>query len=204
MGDRPEWFQPTSGRFVGTTGVVVAAAVLVLIALDNHDEDTISYAAGVALAAIGCWVLLLRPRVGLTADTLVIRQALRTVHLPLAAIEKLAVSQVLAVWVEGRRFVSPAIGKPLRRVVREARPGGTPGRLQAELEAGRSMPYVDFVEERIRQQRVDAIRTRDAAARRAGAEAAGETPATVRVDPAWAEIVGLGVACVVLLVSLLV
>ena len=189
MGDRPEWFQPTSGRFVGTTGIVVAAAVLVLIVLDTHDEETVSYAAGVILAALACWALLLRPRVGLTEDTLVVRQMLRTVHLPLAAIEKLSVSQVLAVWVDGRRFVSPAIGKPLRRVVRESRPGGSAARLHDELEAGRSMPYVDFVEERIRQQRVDAIRSRTAAAGRAGTDAAEEAPLAVRVDPAWPEII---------------
>ncbi len=206
MGDRPEWFSPTSGRFVGTTGIVVAVAVLVLIVFDSHDEDTVSYGSGVVLAGVACWALLLRPRVGLTEDTLVVRQVLRTVHLPLVAIEQLAISQVLAVWVDGRRFVSPAIGKPLRRVVREARPGGRVAHQHDELESGRSMPYVDFVEERIRQQRVEAIRAQDAAASRAGADAAAavQEPPAVRVEPAWPEIVGLSVACLVLVVSLFV
>ncbi len=204
MVDQPEWFQPTSGRFVGTTGVVVAVAVLVLILVDAHDEHTVSYAAGAALAAVACWALLLRPRVGLTQDTLVVRQVLRTVHLPLAAIDRLAVSQVLAVSAGGRRFVSPALGKPLRRVVREARPGGAPSR-HDDLPSGRSMPYVDFVEERIRQQRAELIRGRQAAAARAGDDpAGGEATPGVRVEPAWLEIGALALAAVVLVVSLVV
>ena len=202
MADQPEWFHPTSGRFVGTTGVGVAVAVLVLIVVDAHDEQTVAYAAGAALVAGACWALLLRPRVGLTEDTLVVRQVLRTVHLPLAAIDRLTVSQVLAVWAGGRRFVSPALGKPLRRVVREARPGGTPSRHDDEP-SGRSMPYVDFVEERIRQQRADVIRVQQAAAERAGdAPTGGAATPGVRVEPAWLEIVGLSVAALVLLVSL--
>lgn len=203
MGEKPEWFHPTSGRFVGITGIVVALTVLVLIAFDAHDDETVSYAAGAALAVVVCWALLLRPRVGMTEDTLVIRQVLRTVHLPLAAIDKLAVSQVLAVWVDGRRFVSPAIGKSLRRVVREARPGGSHGD-HDESAAGRSMPYVDFVEERIRQQQAEAVRRQRSAAARAGDAGTVAAPPAVRVEPAWPEIVGLTLGCLVLVVSLFV
>ncbi len=203
MGDQPEWFHPTSGRFVGTTGLVVAAGVLVLIVVDTHDERTLSYGAGTALAAVVCWALLLRPRVGLTEDTLVVRQVLRTVHLPLVAIDRLALTQVLAVWAGGRRYVSPAVGKPLRRVVREARPGGSALRDSGEPTVSHAMPYADFVEERIRQQRAEAIRNQQAAARRAGdTPTGGEAPPAVRVEPAWPEIVGLSLAALALVVSL--
>ena len=201
MDEQPEWFHSTSGRYVGTAGLVAALAVSVLVLFDVRGSHTVTYVAGALLTALACWAVLLRPRVGLTADTLVLRLVLRTAFVPLAAIESIGVSQVLAVRAGGRRFVSAAIGKPLRRAVMEAH-GATP-RPKGDDAQGRSMPYVDFVEDRIRDRRAEVMRARLAAAERAGEDAAPDDPGPVRVEPAGPEIAGFVVLGLVFLGSFL-
>jgi hypothetical protein len=187
MSDEPEWFSPTSGRVVGTLGLFVAA-LIVGLALTNLGEG---YAWPLAFA--GCfggvlvWSALLRPRLALTPSTLVLRNMFETVHVPLAAIEQLAVRQVLAVRVGDRRFVSPAVGKSLRKIVKGA-PGDGPHRTPEQLLAA---SYADFVEARVRQ-RCDDARAREGV-RRGSAEQRARG-ADVRREPAWLEIALLSVS----------
>ena len=79
--------------------------------------------AGAVLAAVLAWASMLRPALWATPDHLVMRNMLETVHVPLAAIEQLAVRQVLAVRAGDRRYVSTVVGRPLRKAMRPGRSG---------------------------------------------------------------------------------
>lgn len=71
-----------------------------------------------AVLAWGSWAIELRPRVGLTSQTLVLRGIGSITRLPLGRVRKLAVQQVFAVWVGEKRYVSPAVGRSRRQVLR--------------------------------------------------------------------------------------
>ena len=81
------------------------------------------------------------------------RNMLNTAVIPLAAIEQVAVRQVLAVSAGEQRFVSPAIGRPWRQTVTSGR--SEPNREGARA-AGDGVSYPVFVEERISQLAEDA------------------------------------------------
>lgn len=188
-------FRPTSGRVSGVIGLVLAAVVLVL-ALSARDTGT---ALGVAIAAVFggilCWATLLRPTLWATREELVVRGVLRTDHLPLAAIDKVAVAQVLAVFVDGRRYVSPAIGYTARETINtrvRGRSGSAPVRSAADT-------YQVFVEERI-MHLVGEARQRHHV--RAGSPEQRELAAGVRRVWAWPELAGLVVTAAAFVVWL--
>jgi hypothetical protein len=194
MQEQPEWFRPTSGRLTGGIGVVVALAIVVLALLDLPSGGAVSVASGAAFVAVACWVVLLRPRVGLTPTMLVLRSMLATAYLPLTEIESMAVGRVFAVRVDGRRYVSAALGKPLRKVLREA--SGQPIPLSTEQVHLATMPYAQYVEARIQQSRLDA------GVVRAPSDERVEPVTEVRTERAVPEIVALAVTALVFLVSL--
>ena len=76
-------------------------------------------------------------------DRLVMRGMVGTVEVPLAAIEQVAVRQVLAVRAGEKRYVSPVVSKSRRRLTRAERVRGAERPVQGEVS------YADFVEERI-------------------------------------------------------
>ena len=82
--------------------------------------------AGAVLAAVLAWASMLRPALWVAGEHLVMRNMLETVHVPLAAIEQLAVRQVLAVRAGDKRYVSTVVGRPWRKAVRTRRPGSAP------------------------------------------------------------------------------
>lgn len=138
-----ERFPATGGRVVGTLIVVMSAGVLVLAVAERDEPWSLSLGlAALAFAALA-WASMLRPALAVDDDRLVMRNMVDTVEVPLAAIEQVAVRQVLAVRAGERRYVSPVIGKTRRRITRTERAAG--GQRPVEGEIG----YADFVEERI-------------------------------------------------------
>lgn len=202
MGEAPEWFRATSGRVTGVLGLAAAAGVLVLALLDPGRSRVPAVVAGAAFGAVVCWVALLRPRVGLTDTTLVLRSMLDTAHLPLAAIERLAVGQVLAVWVDGQRYVSPAVGKPVRKTFREVAGRSAPVPATADGEAPRvdKLAYADFVAFRIRQASADARAIQQIVP---GSPEQAALAAQVRRERAVPEVVGLAATAVAFVATLL-
>jgi hypothetical protein len=190
-----ERFVPTGGRVVGVVGLVMAAAFVVLWALDR-DSVPAPVAAGALVAGVLVWAALLRPRVAVSHETLFLRNMLETVQIPLAAVDELVVRQVLAVRVGNRKFVSPALGRRLRKLIKAPRPTGLlmpalPERMDdpvggpTEVRAPTSIDYVDHVEGRIRE-RVDQARSRHGVTRYSDEAAA--LARDVRRVPAWPEI----------------
>ena len=189
--EKVERFEPTGGRVLGVIALVAAVAVVVIGIVDRDHGYPLSVVLGAAGFGILVWAAMLRPRVWVTEEQLVMRNMLHTVRIPLAAIEQVAVRQVLAVSAGEQRFVSPAIGRSLRQTVKANR--------KTEPSATESYPV--FVEERISRLAEDARAQRGV--RRFSDEQAA-LAAGVHRTWAWPEIAGLAFFGLAFLVSLLV
>lgn len=149
-----EWFKPTSGRVTGVLAIAVAAVVLVMAVVGKAPAV---FALGALLFGLLAWVTLLRPRLGLRGDTLLMRGMLSTVEIPVAAVDSVAVRQVLAVWAGERRYVSAAVGLPYRDIARERR---RPDHLAPErpgADAAYAHHVGDAITSRSRQARADGV-----------------------------------------------
>lgn len=116
-----ERFHATSGHVMGGLGLILAASAVVVGFVDLNQSYGLSLVFGAVAFGVLVWAALLRPRVWATREDLVMRNMLHTAWIPLAAIETVAVRQVLAVTAGERRFVSPAIGRTLRQTVKGPR-----------------------------------------------------------------------------------
>ena len=192
-----ERFHATSGHVTGWLTVVVAALVVVA-GLAYLDEGFPAWVVGAALlVGVLAWAAMLRPALWATGEHLVMRNLAETVHIRLAAVEEMAVRQVLAVRAADRRWVSTVVGRSWRRSITSRREPGAPG----DATPRQDMPYADFVEQRL-YELVDSARA--AAGVRAGSPEQLALPDAVRREPAWLPLGLIAVAALVLVVSLLV
>jgi hypothetical protein len=191
-----ERFQPTSGRLTAVL-VLLLAGVVVVVGVADWGSIGAPVVAGAVLAAVLAWASMLRPALWATDDELVMRNMLETVHVPLAAVEQLAVRQVLAVRAGERRYVSTVVGRPWRKVVRSRRSGGTP----ADGAPVADLPYADFVEQRLHHLMEEA-RTTQGVLPLSDEQLA--LAAGVRREPAWLPIALSVAAAGVFLATLVV
>ena len=149
MADEPvEKFRPTSGRILGGIGLAGVAFVLGLAVLDPGSVPA-PVAWGFACFGALVWAAMLRPRVMATPETLVLRNMLSTFRIPFAAVEQIAVRQVLAVRAGDKRYVSPAVGRSWRQSIRS-------GRAEPATPVVATENYPTFVENRLHQLAEDA------------------------------------------------
>jgi hypothetical protein len=196
------------GRVTGVIGLVIAAGIAVLAVLDPG-EIPLPVVAVAVLVGVLIWSTMLKPQVSVADHRLVLRNMLETIRIPLAAIDELAVRQVLVVRVGEKRFVSPGVGRSVRQAITASRAdvpqaskpalgpalgGGTPSQVDAGI------AYADFVEHRIKdlaqldRQRLGIRRYSDEA------EALGSE---VTREPAFVEIAALAASTAFLAVSIL-
>ena len=188
-----ERFHPTSGQVTGWMTVVVAG-VVVVAGLAYLSEGFPGWVIGAALlVGVLAWAATLRPALWATQEHLVMRNLAETVHIRLAAVEEMAVRQVLAVRAGDRRWVSTVVGRSWRKAVTTGRGRGVRGG------AREGMPYADFVENRLHDL-VDAART--VAGVRPGSKEQLALPDAVRREPAWLPLGLIALAVVVLVVAL--
>lgn len=194
---RVEWFHPTSGTIVGWLGVGCGAVMLVLSTGVLAGGFSVPGFVGGLLLAAAAWIAMLRPRVGLTADEVVMRGMFSTTRLPLAGVESVVVRQVLAVWVGGRRHVCAAVGHTYRDIARARRHvHGEPA-----LVARSTDPiYADHVASMITEKAAEA--RREAGIDKRSPDQAAMA-ARVRRTWAWPEIAGVAALAVVLAVAVL-
>ncbi|MFT4288863.1 hypothetical protein [Nocardioides sp.] len=178
-----EWFVPTSGRISGVLGLLAAVVILGLAVLGHAPAD---YLALGLLVALLSWMVLLRPRVGVRGSDLLLRGIVSTVVIPVAAVESVAVRQVLAVRAADRRYVSAAVGHSYGQIAHQRR---RPRDLPPPTSSGPPR-YADHV--------ADTIDRRAREARREG-----QTAGAVRRQWAWPEIAGVVVLALALVVLLL-
>ena len=140
-------FHATNGRVSGYIGLAAALVVLVLAIAAHSSGTPLGVAILAVLAGLLVWAIVLRPAVWTTDRHLVMRSMFHTDTIPLRAVERVVVGQVLAVFAAGRRFVSAAIGYSTRQTIKN----------RTEARTGRGEPatamdtYQVFVEERLTQ-----------------------------------------------------
>lgn len=192
-----ERFHATSGRVSGWMAMVLAA-VVVVAGLAYADEGfPLWVAAAALLVGVLAWAAMLRPALWVTSDHLVMRNLAETVHIRLAAVEEMAVRQVLVVRADDRRWVSTVVGRTWRKALTSRhRPGGLA--TDAALAPTEGMHYADFVEGRLHDL-VD--RARDRAGVRPGSKEQLALPDAVRREPAQLPIALMVGSVLLLLVS---
>ena len=189
--DVVERFHPTSGQVTGWLAVV-GSAVVVLVGLAYLDDGFPPWVVGLALlVGVLAWAAMLRPALWATGEHLVMRNLVETVHIRLAAVEEMAVRQVLAVRAADRRWVSTVVGRSWRKAV-TARPS-------ASGEAREGMAYADFVETRL-YDLVDQARAAEGV--RPGSKEQLALPDAVRRTPDRLPIALLAAATLVLVISI--
>ena len=194
-----ERFHPTSGR-VTVVLVLLLAGVVVVVGVADPGSIGAPVIAGAVLAAVLAWASMLRPALWATREDLVMRNMLETVRVPLAAVEQLAVRQVLAVRAGEKRYVSTVVGRPWRKAVRSGRSGHAAAPAAGEAPAA-GLPYADFVEQRLHQLMADA---REAAGVRSLSDEQAALAAGVRREPAWLPIGLSSAAAIAFVVTLVV
>jgi hypothetical protein len=188
-----ERFRPTSGRIMGALGVLIAAAVVVIGVVDREHGFSMPVVFAALFLGVLTWAAMLRPGLWATQDELVMRNMLETVHIPLGAIEQVAVRQVLAVSAGEKRYLSPAVGRSRKQALKSNRP--------SDPAADPAESYPAFVEDRISRLAENARARRGIALL---SDEQLELARGVRRRPAWPEIAGLVVGAVGFVVSLAV
>jgi hypothetical protein len=177
-------FHPNTGVFTGYVGMGVAVIVLGTLVFQARDSEGLQYGLGVLLAAGAVWVAILRPRAYATSKTLVLRNMLSDIHIPLASVETVMMRQTLNVWAGGKRYVCLGIGKTRRELTgRQRRGTGIPFARTPDLGDGPStantkINYEDFVVDRILDLSKEAKQT-------------DPNPGQVARVIAWPEVIGL-------------
>jgi hypothetical protein len=189
--DVVEDFGPSSGRITGILGVAVCVGIVVLGVAESARGFPPAVVWAALFGGVLFWAALLRPRVRVTESELRLRNMLTTVSVPLAAIEQIVVRQTLSVRAGERRYVSSAIGKTWRQLLKSDR--GT--------DPGANAPYPDLVEQRLHKLAEDA-RIREGVGLMSDEQL--ERAKAVRREWAWPEIVLLGFTALGFAVALLV
>lgn len=179
-----ERFHATSGEVSGYLCLAVTLGILVLAVVPWETGRPVGVAILALLGSLLVWCAMLRPALWATERSLMMRGMFRTDDIPLGAIDRVAVSQVVAVGVGGKRYVSPVVGYTARQKVmtkRRTARGNAPTPTAANT-------YQVYVEERILQLAKE------------DRERFGPTDRGVRRTWAWPEIAG----CVALVGAFLV
>ena len=190
-----ERFAPTSGRISGVVGLITAGVVLILAVLDWDAGTPLGVGILSLLGALLVWSALLRPALWVTSRELVMRGMFSTTRVPLAAIDTVVVTQVLAVKIGDDRYVSPVIGYTVRQTMKAKVGRASSG------EASAAQDHQGFVEARIAHLAQD---TRDRLGIRKGSPEQQALAADVRRTWAWPELVAGGVVVLAFLVWLVV
>lgn len=211
--------QPHVERFPGTGGYlmpvvagVLGALLLAIAFVDGLQGRDLPLAAGCLLGAVVVWVVFLRPSVRVEdEETLVLTGPLSRTRIPMAAIERMALTRMLVVQVAGRRHVSTALSRSLRSSMATGgmlatRSGpGAPAVVEKTDDAKAAgaregQPYPDFVEERLARLAENARARRGIRVLSDEQEALGADVSTETSTPA---VLALGVATLLFVVALL-
>lgn len=119
-------FGPTSGVIAGVLGIGCGALVVVLTIVHGVDAAAWPYIAGGLFAIAVCWALLLRPRVVLGADELVLRNVVSDYRIPYARIGDFFVRTTTVAVVDDHKYVGLGVGRGMREMTRTRRVASDP------------------------------------------------------------------------------
>jgi len=213
QGAEIERFRPTNGRVMGALGLLTSAFVAVVLVIYEPPEVSVPGVLACLFLAVLVWLAMLRPDVAATQSDLHLRTLFESVQIPLASVDTVVVRRYLLVRSGGRKYICPAISRPLRKTVRaEMNWGGQSvmapgvpaerlGDLGTEVKEAPEVGYADFVE-----QRIAALAANDRAQRgiEARSEEEYELGSHVVRRTAWPELGVLAALAIAFVVTLLV
>lgn len=112
-------FGPTSGVAIGCIGLAGCAVGAVAALKADTSSVGIGRALVAALVAVLVWCFMLRPRVVIGPDTLVLRNALSEWHVPLASIRSVVVRAITRVRTAEGKYDGVAVGRSVRAMMWE-------------------------------------------------------------------------------------
>lgn len=216
MSEEVQSFRPTNGRVIGVIGLLFCAAVAVLFGFSAPLHVAVPGVLASGFAGLLVWAAMLRPGVSASGGELHMRNLFESVSIPLASIDTVVVRRYLLVRAGGKKYICPAISRPLRKTVRtEMKWKGSPqllapglqmndnlGSLQTQdVKGDHDIVYPDFVEKQITAL-ADTDRARRGIASRSEEEY--ELASEVVRRKAWLEIGGLAVLAAAFVVAVLV
>jgi hypothetical protein len=201
-----ERFKPTSGQVLGYVGLACAVFALGYVAWTVHNLTGLRIGLGAVLFGAVVWVTQLRPRATAYPHHVLLKNAVRDAHVPLAAVDEVSIGQTLSLWVGESRYTCIGIGNSIRNDVKSRRRAaldeadiGTSRfselRRKADL-AGldeRAMSYQTFVVTRL-EELVDQAKREHART--------DQQPGRARWTTAWPELAVLVLSGVAFVVSL--
>lgn len=119
-------------------GEALVVAVIVLTATEHSGVILGRVVTGGLLIGVLIWAFLLRSRVALRHDGILLRNAFVDTLVPYGLIDKVLVRTVTHVFVGKKKYVGTGVGRTVRAMSRPERPRGRGGRWQWLLE--RSTP----------------------------------------------------------------
>lgn len=170
MADQPtaeiQRFRPNNGRVIGWLGLVLCVAVAVVLVMSEPLSVAVPGVLGCAFVGFLVWMAMLRPSIAAHRTELEMRTMFESVRVPLASIDTVVVRRYVLIRSGGRRYICPAISRPLRKTVRaemkwSGQSGMQPGlsldrlgeatgeNLRTDVVKEQDLAYADFVEERI-------------------------------------------------------
>lgn len=130
-GDRPaapapmRRFGPTNGGMTGWGGLVLSGAfLLVVLWQDRHDHWGLAHwpvLVGVLLIALLLWATMLRPRILIGTERVLLQGSFRDVELPLVSITDVAIGAFTRISLGEQVYSSPAVGRGRHRPPRPPR-----------------------------------------------------------------------------------
>lgn len=151
-----ERFDPTSGYVVGYTTLVAIALLEVYIAVTDPSMNGLRIALGAVFLGVLVWATQIRPRAVAYADTLLLKNIVGDVEVPLALVDNVVLATTLTVYAEDERFVCVGIGTTRRGRKRETSLPGQPVRRGRGHQA--AMTAESFVPHRIQELAAEARR----------------------------------------------
>ena len=116
-----ERFKPTSGQALGWFGLVFVTIALVYVLFAVHTVTGLRIGLGAVFFGAVIWVTQMRPRATAYPWHVVLKNAVRDHHVPLAAVDEVAMGQTLSLWVGDQRYSCIGIGNSIRNDIKERR-----------------------------------------------------------------------------------
>ena len=116
-----ERFKPTSGQALGYVGLACAVFALGYVVWTVHSGTGLRIGLGAVFFGALIWVTQVRPRATVYPDHVLLKNAVRDAHVPLAAVDEVAMGQTLSLWVGDARYTCIGIGNSVRNDVRSRR-----------------------------------------------------------------------------------
>ena len=185
---------PTSGRVSGYVGLAAAAFTVGYVAVVEPTLTGLKVALGAVFFASLAWAVVLRPRVHVIGDRLVLRNTFRDTHVPLAAVEHVTLGQALTVWAEGERHQCLGVSRSGRAQLRSQR------RQAAAAQHGAGEALAAAAAHDLAKETYAVRRLRELAE---GARRDGRAADPVRHTWAWPEVAAVVVTGAALALSLL-